>query len=665
MGWVYAFVNASMQGIVKIGATKREVSERLKEANASDTWRPPRAYVIACTAEVADPFATERAIHSILASRRVDPKREFFEITADEARGLFALLAPAPRANDESQTNDHVRVVVSSRTKEQPTSIDSDAMDYARGRIIAKVDGAYAEFRSAQDALDATPTPYADLMALLKEMADPDANETAFCCYAPGPYPNGKATCIEWERILGGTWGDLAKSAAEDYKARDEIMRRSKPDVEREAIGEWLSSKYEFAFGEQAEGAITISFDRMYDMYLDERPVCKSVTRAFFARSVFYNTSHCPEMDESGTFSYSGLLLVSEIPAKVDSAYAKFRDAQDALDAISTPAAVEELLDEIASVDCDKLCFYHPTAYPNGRVTCRYWTRILEGCWGDEAAESAEAHARRDDLIRRDRVKVEFKALNAWVWSKYARDYDDLNGQSQPSDATDVPFEDLYEAYMATGSVCASVTRIFFAKSLFYNAGLAPDKSEEGIYSYRLRPIPTEPKPDGHVGEEAVEADGASRAAETVEDAKNVKLPKETHDPRLDERCFPYLTPYPNDEQQCQDWEYLLKGDEDGNDDGWGGRTRNLVEARMSIDARTVGAEMEAVWEWFSSNYEPTLDEHKSLELPFYTVHGEYLADERPVGKRATRAFFATSLFYAGGVLPVHIKGDFYYLVAR
>jgi hypothetical protein len=60
MGWVYAFVNASMQGIVKIGATRREVAERLKEANASDTWRPPRAYVIACTAEVADPFATER-----------------------------------------------------------------------------------------------------------------------------------------------------------------------------------------------------------------------------------------------------------------------------------------------------------------------------------------------------------------------------------------------------------------------------------------------------------------------------------------------------------------------------------------------------------------------------------------------------------------------------
>ena len=174
--------------------------------------------------------------------------------------------------------------------------------------------------------------------------------------------------------------------------------------------------------------------------------------------------------------------------AKVAGDYAIFRDAQDALDSMSTPEAVKELLDEIASVDGDKLCFYHPTAYPNGRVTHPYWTRIFEGCvstaGGDEAVQAAKAHALRDDLIRKDRVHVEFNALNDWVWSKYEREGDEH-----------VPFEGLYEEYLATGSVCASVTRIFFAKSLFYNAGLAPDKSAEGVYTYRLRQIPTEPAP--------------------------------------------------------------------------------------------------------------------------------------------------------------------------
>ena len=321
MGWVYAFANASMPGIVKIGATEREVAERLKEANKSDTWRD--AYVIACTAEVADPFATERAIHALLASRRVDPKREFFEITADEARGLFALLVP-----------------------------------------------------------------FAERAGL-------------------GPL----------------------RSADARANAADQV-----PDP-RGHVGDGVAA------GEQ--------------------------------------------------------------PTETDVEH--------------TDASHDQ--------------------------------RILAKVAGEEA---------------------------------------------------DVP-------------------------------GLGR----------------------------------AARAAKTIEDARTVKLLNATRFPRLDECCFYYPTPYPNNKNQRQDWEYLLEGDEDGEDDGWGGRVRNLVEARRSIDSRNVGAEMEAVCDWFASKYEPTLDEHESINLHFYEVYDKYLADEKPVGKSVTRAFFAKSLFYALGVLPVHIKGDFYYFVKR
>ena len=94
-GWVYGFASPSMPGVIKIGATRRELAERLAEANASDTWRPPHAYVVACAAEVTEPFACERAIHTLLAARRVNHRAEFFEITADEAKR--ALLAPRAR----------------------------------------------------------------------------------------------------------------------------------------------------------------------------------------------------------------------------------------------------------------------------------------------------------------------------------------------------------------------------------------------------------------------------------------------------------------------------------------------------------------------------------------------------------------------------------------
>ena len=83
---------------------RRDPNERLEEANASDTWRPPRPYVVVCATEVADPFASERAIHALLAARRVNTRHEFFEITALEARVLLSLLAAVtPAQNEQSE----------------------------------------------------------------------------------------------------------------------------------------------------------------------------------------------------------------------------------------------------------------------------------------------------------------------------------------------------------------------------------------------------------------------------------------------------------------------------------------------------------------------------------------------------------------------------------
>ena len=88
-GWIYCFVTPSMPGVVKIGATDRDPTERLREARAC-TWHIPD-YEIACTVEVEEPFAAERRIHAALALRRVHPRREFFRATADEARTLITL----------------------------------------------------------------------------------------------------------------------------------------------------------------------------------------------------------------------------------------------------------------------------------------------------------------------------------------------------------------------------------------------------------------------------------------------------------------------------------------------------------------------------------------------------------------------------------------------
>ncbi len=95
-GWVYAFVTPSMPGIVKIGATTRDVAERLCEANASHTWCPPEPYVVVCCVEVEDPLAVERGVHAAIRARRVSPRREFFHATPEEVSSLFGMLVPMP-----------------------------------------------------------------------------------------------------------------------------------------------------------------------------------------------------------------------------------------------------------------------------------------------------------------------------------------------------------------------------------------------------------------------------------------------------------------------------------------------------------------------------------------------------------------------------------------
>ena len=67
-GYVYGFTSPSMPGLVNIGATDRDPSERLAEANASPGC-PPEPYVAAYTAAVGSALATVRGIHALLEAR--------------------------------------------------------------------------------------------------------------------------------------------------------------------------------------------------------------------------------------------------------------------------------------------------------------------------------------------------------------------------------------------------------------------------------------------------------------------------------------------------------------------------------------------------------------------------------------------------------------------
>lgn len=93
-GFVYCFSNSSMPGILKIGMTIRTPEARLLDANSSDTWRPPTPYIIEFAKKVSNPKQIEFTTHIFLTENfeRINPKREFFRISIDDAKNIFDLI---------------------------------------------------------------------------------------------------------------------------------------------------------------------------------------------------------------------------------------------------------------------------------------------------------------------------------------------------------------------------------------------------------------------------------------------------------------------------------------------------------------------------------------------------------------------------------------------
>ena len=82
---IYILTNEAMPGYIKIGYTSRDVNERVKEFDNTNTPLPFEVYY-ACEVEKSN---DEKWLHSIFSDRRVRDNREFFKM--DPERVVLAL----------------------------------------------------------------------------------------------------------------------------------------------------------------------------------------------------------------------------------------------------------------------------------------------------------------------------------------------------------------------------------------------------------------------------------------------------------------------------------------------------------------------------------------------------------------------------------------------
>jgi len=103
-GFVYALINPSLDGMVKIGKTTRTPEERAKEISSSTGV--PTPFYVAYKVAVNDCHNAEDYMHTLLSSGgyRVSDNREFFKIALDEVIKLMQKVES--KFNIKSNTSD-------------------------------------------------------------------------------------------------------------------------------------------------------------------------------------------------------------------------------------------------------------------------------------------------------------------------------------------------------------------------------------------------------------------------------------------------------------------------------------------------------------------------------------------------------------------------------
>lgn len=107
-GIVYILTNPAMPGLVKIGKTLRDsVEGRLADLYSTSV---PVPFECEYAARVEDAGAVERILHEAFGPYRINPKREFFDITPEQATAFLQFIALEDVTPEIKQEADSVDV---------------------------------------------------------------------------------------------------------------------------------------------------------------------------------------------------------------------------------------------------------------------------------------------------------------------------------------------------------------------------------------------------------------------------------------------------------------------------------------------------------------------------------------------------------------------------
>ena len=137
IGIVYVLTNPAMEGLVKIGkTTQNDVTVRLSQLYTTGV---PLPFDCKYAVKVADMTQVENALHLAFDPHRVNPRREFFKIEADQARAILDLIKiedVTPRIAQEIENINALDISASDKFKSRSPNLNFSEMDIPIGAVL-------------------------------------------------------------------------------------------------------------------------------------------------------------------------------------------------------------------------------------------------------------------------------------------------------------------------------------------------------------------------------------------------------------------------------------------------------------------------------------------------------------------------------------------------
>ncbi|TGE25604.1 GIY-YIG nuclease family protein [Hymenobacter aquaticus] len=134
---VYVLSNPAMPGLIKIGRTNHDNAKT--RIDQLYTTGVPVPFTLEFVCKVPNSEEVEKALHTAFAPYRVNPKREFFSIDANQAIAILKLLHvqdATPEIESQPSTLDQSEIDAGAQLKRKRPNLNFEEMQIPIGAIL-------------------------------------------------------------------------------------------------------------------------------------------------------------------------------------------------------------------------------------------------------------------------------------------------------------------------------------------------------------------------------------------------------------------------------------------------------------------------------------------------------------------------------------------------